>query len=318
MSFPSPLRSVASLLAAISLCASLSACQAREPSPAETTSVEAATTEPDVFYPRDPTPIPEILFYPAIPGDGHRIADDSMKADWEQPLAKLLSNVLIPYGKGGEILGYTASLDDNAPAVPESYACGLLDVTADGVPELLIYPLGGGGSAGNALYFIYDIHTGEKIGSLDGGHDKSWCYYYDTETDECRLYGQFWWRMGWAGRDRYVQKLVYRDQERPYVSDIYLHTSHTIDAVQELDEDGNSSWEEVYSNTNHYLNGKKVTMDDYYEEYDHFTTTCIRLPDTALVLFHWDDVAADDADYAEKGQKMAYALTHSEQVFLLP
>ena len=315
----SNLKRIISMLAATVTVAAIcaSACACRDNSTPEETTLPAETAAPAEdtlpFTPPPSPPPPKVLFYPAIPGDGSRVVDAAQKESWEEPLAKLLSNVLIGYGEGGEYLGYKASVDENAPAIQFPFSCGLLDVTADGTPELLVFPLGYGGSSGCAYFLIYDIFTGQEIGHLDGGHDKSWCYYYDTEAGECRLYGQFSWRIGWAGRERFIQRVVCLDTPQPYSSETYLMTSHGIDLVEV-----EGGLDEVYSSTDYYLNGERVSLDDYYEEYDSFTATCVRLPDTALYLAYWFELTEEEDSYPEKGRKMAYALTHSEQVFLLP
>ena len=65
--------------------------------------------------------------------------DDELKKEWKEPLAKLLSNVLVPYGEHGEIMGYEAAVDPNAPTIPGSLECGLLDITRDGIPGLSVW-----------------------------------------------------------------------------------------------------------------------------------------------------------------------------------
>lgn len=251
-----------------------------------------------------------------------RLVDDKQRQEWEIPLAKLLSNVQVPYGEHGEIMGYQAAVDPNAPSIPACYTCGLLDITSDGVPELLVHPLGYGGSAGNATYFIYDIYSGKELGSIDGGHEGAWCVYYDTEADEYCLIGQYWWRYGWPERDRFIKKVKYDAELQQYTEDDYFRTYHAVDVVWEETTDTDSSqsveWAEGYSRTTFYLYSEKVSMDTYYAEYDRFVKTYIRIPETELVLFYWDDISDDEDSYEEKGRKMARALVNSEQAFILP
>ena len=57
-------------------------------------------------------------------------------------------------------------------------------------------------------------------------------------------------------------------------------------------------------------------MDDYYAEYNCFVTKYIRIPETELVLFSWDEVSNDEDDYITKGEKMAEALITSKQKFI--
>lgn len=249
--------------------------------------------------------------------------NDELKEDWKEPLSKLLSNVLVPYGEHGEIMGYEAAVDPNAPTIPACYECGLLDITRDGVPELLIYPLGYFGSSGTATYFIYDIFTGEKLGSIGGGISESWCEYYYSETDEIKLVGQYWLRGGWEERDRYILTTAYYEEYGEFHGSSYLHTYHRIAGEQTdiVDEDPDdmyytATWIESYPETLYYIEGKEVYLDDYYEEYDWFIQNCIRIPETELVLIDWDDVTDDEDDYVTRGSKMAQALITSKQRFI--
>lgn len=111
-----------------------------------------------------------------INGRKFYFVDDETKKEWKEPLAKLLSNVLVPYGEHGDILGYEATIDSKAPVIPQCYECGLLDITMDGVPELLVHPSGYFGSSGTATYFVYNIYSGQKLGEIDGGNGQSWCF----------------------------------------------------------------------------------------------------------------------------------------------
>lgn len=304
----------------------LTACRGADPQPLETTD-EATTAEETVYddpYDDGPSPFrPAVQSYPAVPAPrseagGYRFVTDAEKESWTRPLADLLSNVLIPCGEGGELPGHNASADNATPGIPQSYSCGLLDVTADGVPELLVFPLGGGGSSGNAYYQIFDIFTGQEIGDMSGGHADAWCYYYNTETEEAQLYGQYQWRIGWDGRVRFLDQMAILAEDGRYESISYLRTEHYFHHIQRVASDGTIVLEEAYADTKYYFNDERVFMDDFYQEYDHFVETCIRIPETALILFSWDDVSAEEDSDPEKGQKMAYALTHSEQAFLAP
>ncbi len=258
-----------------------------------------------------------------INGNEIVFVDDELKDDWKEPLAKLLSNVLVPYGEHGEIMGYEAAVDPNAPTIPGSLECGLLDITRDGIPELLVYPFGYFGSSGTATYFIYDIFTGEKLGSIGGGISESWCEYYYSETDEIKLVGQYWLRGGWEERDRYILTTAYYEEHGEYHGSPYLHSYHRIAGEQTdiVDEDPDdmyytATWIESYPETLYYIEGKEVYLDDYYEEYDWFIQNCIRIPETELILIDWDDVIEDGDDYVTKGEKMAQALITSSQMFI--
>lgn len=250
---------------------------------------------------------------------------DEVKQEWKEPLAKLLSNVLIPYGEHGEILGYEATIDPKAPVIPQCYECGLLDITMDGVPELLVHPFGYFGSSGTATYFVYNIYSGQKLGEIDGGNGQSWCLYYNTEYDSVDLIGQYWLRGGWTWRDRYITEVYYDESIMECFEAQQFRTSHEITGEQTdiVDEDPDdmfytATWVESYPSTTYYVNRQEVYLDDYYAEYNHFVKTCIRIPETELILISWDDVSDDEDDYTTKGAKMAEALVTSEQEFILP
>ena len=260
-----------------------------------------------------------------INGREFYFVSDEVKQEWKEPLAKLLSNVLIPYGEHGEILGYEATIDPKAPVIPQCYECGLLDITMDGVPELLVHPFGYFGSSGTATYFVYNIYNGQKLGEIDGGNGQSWCLYYNTEYDSVDLIGQYWLRGGWAWRDRYITEVYYDESIMECFEAQQFRTSHEITGEQTdiVDEDPDdmfytATWVESYPSTTYYVNRQEVYLDDYYAEYNHFVKTCIRIPETELILISWDDVSDDEDDYTTKGAKMAEALVTSEQEFILP
>ena len=260
-----------------------------------------------------------------INGREFYFVSDEAKQEWKEPLAKLLSNVLIPYGEHGESLGYEATIDPKAPVIPQCYECGLLDITMDGVPELLVHPFGYFGSSGTATYFVYNIYSGQKLGEIDGGNGQSWCLYYNTEYDSVDLIGQYWLRGGWAWRDRYITEVYYDESIMECFEAQQFRTSHEITGEQTdiVDEDPDdmfytATWVESYPSTTYYVNRQEVYHDDYYAEYNHFVKTCIRIPETELILISWDDVSDDEDDYTTKGTKMAEALVTSEQEFILP
>ena len=261
----------------------------------------------------------------AVHGRAFHFVSDEAKQEWKEPLAKLLSNVLMPYSEHGEILGYEATIDPHAPAIPQCYQCGLLDVTLDGVPELLVYPFGYFGSSGTATYYVYDIYTGQRLGDINGGYDQSWCVYYDMEYDTLELVGQYWLRGGWAWRDRYITEVTYIEATMECFEMQRFRTSHEIageqrDIVDDNPDDGyyTATWVESYPDTTYYLNSQKVYLDDYYAMYNHFIRMYIRIPQTELIMISWSDISDDGDDYTTKGAKMAEALVRSEQEFVLP
>lgn len=259
--------------------------------------------------------------------DGKEIffVDDTVKKEWKAPLTKLLSNVLISYFDftgdiGSEYIDYRATVDPNEPTIPECYDCGLLDITRDGIPELLVSPYGYSGSSLRKTYFIYDIYTGEKLGSIFGGADQSWCEYLYLETGNIDLTGQYWTRCGCDQRDRYITTVDFCEETNEYQEYIYLHTFHqiaseTTDIVDEDPDDGiyQATWIESYSGTIYYIFDEETSLDQYF---DQFVQSCIKIPETELILIAWEDVREDSGDYPVRGEKMAAALISSKQEYI--
>ena len=297
-----------SALLVISFMITLTACSREETVTPDAQVTDISSSSPDCI----------------IGGKNIYFVSPEAKKEWYEPLAKLLSNVYVPYGEHGEILGYEATTDPNAPVIPDCYECGLLDVTNDGVPELLVSPYGFSGSSGNETYFVYNIYSGQKLGELTGGNGQSWCVYYNTEHDSLKLYGRYWLREGWDVRYRYIKTVNYFESTMECSESCYLNMSQVIIAEPTDVEDNDSddiyfeeAWTESYTSTGYYIWCDEATLDDYYAEYDHYLNTCLRIPETELVLFTWDDVCDDNDSYITKGKKMASALISSEQEFVM-
>ena len=252
--------------------------------------------------------------------------DNTVKKEWKESLAKLLSNVLVAHFEGpigDEEIVYKAAVDPDEPTIPELYYCGLLDITRDGTPELLVHPTGYSGSSLRSTYFIYDIYTGNELGYIYGGAGQSWCEYLDLETGDIDLTGRYWTRCGRAGRDRYITMVELDEETNKYLDCVYFRTSYeiageTTDIVDEDPNDGiyEATWIESYPDTIYYIFDEKTTLDQYYDEYDSFFSSHVRIPETEMILFTWDDVAEDGDGYTVRGEKMAEALISSKQEYI--
>lgn len=150
-------------------------------------------------------------------------------------------------------------------------------------------------------------------------------FYYNTEYDDLDLVGQYWLRGGWEWRDRYITEVFYVESVMECFEVQRFHTSHEITGEQTdiVDEDPDdmfytATWVESYPSTTYYVNRQESYLDDYYAEYNQFVMTRIRIMETELILFRWDDVSNDEDDYAVKGAKMAEALISSKQEFIKP
>ena len=263
-----------------------------------------------------------------VDGKEFSVIDQKAKKEWKEPLAKLLANVRVPYGGKEGIDGYKASVDSKAPVLPQNYRCGLLDVTQDGIPELLVHPFGFFGSSGTETYYAYNFYSGQKLGEISSSTNGSWCFYYDTQSNKIELYGQYWLRQG-VGREDFFTKIArYSDGTmETYVND-YLQATYDILVYDEQDTlpyfmpQANPLYDDSdigkCSEIIYYIGDEKVTFDEYYAECDKFVTNKIMLPETELILIDWDDVSEDEDDYITKGKKMAEALISTDQKFIVP
>ena len=251
---------------------------------------------------------------------------DEQKAEWQNALASLLNNEKNPiYEKGEGLTGYSYLYPDK-PCIEIGYQLALFDINVDGTPELLVNA--GGGSAGNAFYYVYDIISGEEIGTLDGGHDHSWCVYFNQSTGKYEAIGQFEWRSGWMGKIRFVNKATITNTMA--WDDTYLYETslmcayYDIDAAEveltaeEIEEGIHASWEEIYPGVRFWVNGDSASIGTYFNAQDEFIENYIRITETGIQLIDWDDVTSEEDNVAIKAEKMATALISSSQKFIAP
>lgn len=245
-----------------------------------------------------------------IAGKEVYFADDEQKQTWVAPIAELLGNELIPYGDKDSIVGYRP-LDPDKPSVPASYRVGIGDITLDGQPEIWLHPLGYGGSSGNATYYIFTL-SGEKLGEVYTATNASLCMYYNIETGMVELINQYSLRYGWPERDLYVSKVGYAEDENEIAQSPYLRIHHELPSPAAWLNGGENA------QTTFYLNNNEVSLDRFYEEYDHFFRTYVRIPQSEVIFLSWSDVTDDDDEYEIKALKMAQAIVSTEQCFILP
>lgn len=255
--------------------------------------------------------------YCVIDGKKIEFVGNAEKQDWEKPLAKLLSNVLLPISKGSDIVGESPAVDANAPAIPDFSSCCLFDVTMDGVPELLIIPRGSTGSSGAVVFQAYDIYSGKYVGDVSGDWSGDLCMYYHTETSEIQAFSRYRFRCGWSGRSRYIEPVEYDAQREEYTTVPYLRTDHLIESEKISTPEGEiDTYEEIYTDTEYFLYGKKVTLDDYNAEYDEFTRTCVQIAETEIILFSRYELEKTEEDHRVIGKLLAKQLLSSEQCFI--
>lgn len=241
-----------------------------------------------------------------------------------EPLIQLLSNetcAIYADTPIGDIIGYEPH-DPNKPSIPEGDACGLYDVTSDGMPELLVRPKGYYGTSGSVVYEVYDVFSGEYLGSMDGAIDTVWGVYYFRETDELRSVGSYWRRGGWSDRYRVMTFLHYDKKDNTCYEEVYLYAHFQISGqrvpANEINTDGLlvEKWVESYPYARYKAYGEIVDLDEYYGELDWFHANCIRIPETELQMISWWDVCSSE-DRFERAEQMADALLSSNQKFIV-
>lgn len=236
---------------------------------------------------------------------------DEEKYEYYEPLEELIERGFALLDER-EPLDEVVRFDQDEAAIASGYSCALFDVTQDGVPELLVHAYGFHGSSGTATYYVYDIFSGEKLGEMSGGNGEDWCLYYDVGADKTIPVGQYWLRGGWTWRGRFITTVGYDLSTLEYVESIRFHTEHEI-AMKDAD-----TMQEIYPETTYYVDGKEVSLDEYYYEYGNFMQALVRIPGTELIVIRWGDVTDNDDTAAAKAEKMAEALVSSAQKFLKP
>lgn len=258
--------------------------------------------------------------YTRIHGENLYFVTKEEALAWKKPLSELLNQAFLAWEEASK--SEWDVMSKNPAAIATSYACGLLDVTADGMPELLVHPLGHFGSSGTVTYYIYDIASGAYLGYLDGGNDESFCAYYDLSSERTVLIGQYWLRFGWDARSQYIQMLGYDPENSEYRSQSFLESSHQIvmKHSQMTDENGNviDVYDESHCESTYYLRGDQIPLEEYDAEHRLFLKNYIPIPETALQCVRWDEISDDMDSDAVKIEKMTEALLCTEQKFLKP
>ena len=247
------------------------------------------------------------------------------KEKWREPLFALLNNQRITvYDESREPVGYSYIYPDR-PCIEYGHDLALFDVNVDGTPELLVNI--GGGSAGNACYYVYDIMTGKLLGMMDGGHDGSWCIYFNTQSGKYESVGHFECRVGWSGKIRAVKKAEIAprmDKSENIVYQQSLMSAHysidyaEVDIPDEESEIGfDKAWAEICPGAEFYVGGDSVSIETYFDEQDRFTENYVRITDTAIVLVDYTDAEFKAEAVYENAQKLTDALLKTDQEFIV-
>ncbi len=304
------MKRIASLLLSASLLsASLCGCAWQGNDTALTESLPQDTTAAD-------TPKEEVRYTYRVAYRDIDFLPDTDRAKWRDSLIHLISNEAIPVYGEDSLDGYRYP-DPDRPGIEKGISLGLFDINMDGVPELLV-DLGGGSSC-NAFYYVYDIQSGENLGSLQGSLGDSWCIYFNTVTGKYEVIGQYQWRFGWAGKGRFITKIMIAESRGSLRDDLlyqhkYLEAFYTIDLVNvEVSEEDREAgiegfYNEVYNGTTFQVNGQTTSIEAYFYEYDCFLRDMMRLPETDMRLIARRDYASPE--------EIADALLSTDQKFV--
>ena len=251
---------------------------------------------------------------------------ESAKEAWREPLIKLLANACVMVNDGEDGVNFLPPNPD-LPSVAYGVSVGLFDFDLDGVPEVIVNQ--GGGSSGNAFYTVYDLMTGEELGSMDGGMGQIFCHYYNRENGKYEIYISYCWRMGWMGYTSCVNRILAGVstagegkiiRERPYLSANYSIDAVAIPSAEEDMAGGGDFWisDQFVDHVDLYVNGEAALPDDYMAEQVSFTWDCVMIRETNFQSIPWYDVCETNDSAEVRAEKMVNALLGLDQKFLAP
>ena len=230
---------------------------------------------------------------------------DEEKADWFAPIVKLISNQEeLLEDERGLGLGYFPPNPDE-PYIPWGHGLGLFDYNQDGSPELVVDR--GGGSSGTILYEVFDIFTGEEVGSMDGtGDDGCWGIYYNMESGEYFPFAQYYSRCGWDQRSEYTAIISYNEKQQRYMQEFLFCLYYYFET---------SNYENAELRCTVY--GEEAVAPSYHYELGLFLQKNCQIPHTGLKIYDWYQVSDEDDSYQERAEKMARMLLYgSGQKFI--
>lgn len=228
---------------------------------------------------------------------------DEEKKQWRDAIVKLISNQDEAYGEHGEIMGYEPPRPDE-PSIACGIDMGLFDVNVDGVPELLLNH--GGGSAGNDFFSVYDILSGEHLGTIDGGGNKAWNIYYDIENDCFLPIGRYDWRSGDSGSMHYITTIRFSEEDQSYYEKTLFYSSYEYDKNYIEHEDGKIGGIELsIADVDFQVDGEPSGFQGYHYDLTEFYQQHSLVPHTGLLLYYWGDVSEKGDSYQERAEKMA-------------
>ena len=250
--------------------------------------------------------------YTRIAGENVYFASEAETEKWRAPLEKLLSNTVgmeFYDDVNGELVREEPPYPER-PSIEIGYGCALFDLTCDGTPELLVNM--GGGSAGNTPYEVYDIFTGENIGSLDSSPDDAVCCYYDSEARGVKIINQYSWRNGWSTK-LFFTSFITNDGGEGFAEELYLESRYEM----EFEDIEKEDYDIVCKEMTCFIRGESAAPESYLFECESFAKNYIRIKETGLRYVSWHDVEEEGDTPDELGAKMAVALLSSGQRFVV-
>lgn len=262
-----------------------------------------AETEPPRVYEGDG--------YSVIYGRTIYFLSEEEREKLREPLVALLSNEQKPVyddSVHGEMTGFEAE-DPDSPSVMTGYACALWDVTADGIPELLIHPWGYYGSGGWITYYAYDIYTGEQVDTIESGMDEDICLYYGLDTRDLCVVKTYSSRNGYGEDSDHTSIYPHGDGNAP---DLYMTCGYYL----QYDKSA-YVWEE-YTEVRCSINLKPVERWEYTNILHDFYRDYVRIPETEMVVIDYFDEKNDyNGDRFARAEARADALLSSPQQFVV-
>ena len=231
---------------------------------------------------------------------------DGEKEEWREPLERLLEKFQ-PYG-------YVVELDPDSEIPEERYeyvvsgsGVALFDLDFDGTPEVLEFYDSMTGS-GIPYYLVYDLMSGERIGSLS---HNNWQVFFNNRSGEFEAICNSIHNMGAFLFSAQTLKAVKVDNE--FLDETLFMIGTEIKA--DIDFDWNDP-EATRPFADFFVNGDECDANSYYADYYEFIDSHYALPQTSVTVFSWNATSSEDEDMSARAKKMTDALLSSSQLFV--
>ena len=212
-------------------------------------------------------------------------------------------------------MGYAPPRPDE-PSITMGVSLGLFDVTLDGFPELFVDL--GGGSAGNAYYYVYDIITGEMLGDVHGGVATSPAIYLNLKTGEYEVIERYTYRGGATAISESIGMLIFDDETNNIREKNLFCSFYVYDWIFLTDENGNFEGSDLeISEVGFFVDDESSDHEDYHYFLNYFESTHSLIPNTSMRRVSSYDFREYSDSPQIKAEKIANALVYeSEQKFV--